>query len=159
MFRLKYSNTVERWTESQRKLVDVFAFGGLDRQRRVERVVEEEDIVFDRATKYDARFVAVVRRKGHSLATKFIRKTRLPASACSYVIRSIVQAFPVSGDRRGEAKGERHWNRQRRRKTKQKGKKEFAGATEVGAPLKKKFAAKKSNLRLRNACTTRRSVS
>lgn len=79
-------------------------------------LVEEEDIVFDRATKYDARFVAVVRRKGHSLATKFIRKTRLPASACSYVIRSIVQAFPVSGDRRAEAKGERHWNRQRKRK-------------------------------------------
>lgn len=151
MFRLKYSNTVERWTKSQRKLVDVFAFGGLDRRRRVERVVEEEDVVFDRATKYDARFVAVVRRKGHSLATKFIRKTRLPASACSYVIRSIVQAFPVSGDRRGEAKGERYWNRQRRRKTKQK---EFAGATDVGAPLKKGLAAKKSNLRLRNACTT-----
>lgn len=158
MFRLKYSNTVERWTKSQRKLVDVFAFGGLDRRRRVERLVEE-DIVFDRATKYDARFVAVVRRKGHSLATKFIRKTRLPASACSYVIRSIVQAFPVSGDRRGEAKGERYWNRQRRRRTKRKGKKKFAGAMEVGVPLKKGLAAKKPNLRLRNACTTFRFVS
>lgn len=156
MFRLKYSNTVERWTKSQKKLVGVFAFGGLDRRRRV---AEEEDVVFDRATKYDARFVAVVRRKGHSLATKFIRKTRLPASACSYVIRSIVQAFPVSGDRRAEAKGERYWNRQRRRKTKRKGKKEFAAATEVGASLKKGLAAKKSNLRLRNACTTARFVS
>lgn len=44
--------------------------------------------------------------RGHSLATKFIRKTRLPASLpLRYVIRSIVQAFPVSGRRRGEAKG------------------------------------------------------
>lgn len=93
--------------------------------------------------------------RGHSLATKFIRKTRLPASLpLRYVIRSIVQAFPVSGRRRGEAKGgdregggeggERGWVQGDRktdgetRETRWKGKKGICNRDEGRCGLEKK---------------------